>query len=156
LSSPKLSSPKPKTPIGYIELRVFSHATEDPQKVEVAVKNILPEKLAEEIVFTKTSLTGHHGNPIVLIQAELTDKAALPAVLEKIAAGLSVLDKQQLCEGLKLYMEKHNLFLRLDKQSAFLGILKLTANDPIHLKIHFKNKTPTQIEEICTQAGLIA
>jgi RNA binding exosome subunit len=55
-----------KPPIAYIDIRVFAHATEDPEKVLAAVRNILPTELEENLVFQKTGLTGHHGNPILL------------------------------------------------------------------------------------------
>ena len=143
-----------KFPIAYVEIRVFSHATEDPDKVEVAVKNALPENLASETKFTKTTLTGHHNNPIILLEAKLTDKAALPSLLQKIGSELGALDKEQFCTELKDHIERHTLFLRIDKQSAYLGKLRFSSNDPIHLKIHFKNKTPDEIHQICEQAGL--
>ncbi len=154
--APTLSSfPSSKFLIAYVEIRVFSQATEDLEKVQTAVRNILPEALAAEATFAKLSLTGHHGNPIVLLETKLTNKALLMAVLEKIAFSISALDKEQLSVELKQHIEKHNLYLRFDKQNAFLGTLKLTANDPIHLKIHFKNKTPQEIMNICKQAGLL-
>jgi RNA-binding protein len=144
-----------KPPIGYITIRVFSHATEDPEKVQTAIRNTLPEQLTANITFTQTSLTGHHGNPIIIYEAELTDKQALPAALEKIASALSPLDKEQLNSEMKQHIEKRNLYLRFDKQNAFLGTLKMSSNDPIHFKIHFKNKTPEEIIEICRKAGLL-
>ncbi len=154
--APNLSSPySSKYPIAYLEIRVFSHATEDMEKVEVAVRNTLPEALAAEIVFTKTNCVGHHGNPIVLMETKLTDKAMLPSALEKIALALTSLDKEQLALELKQHIEKHNMYLRFDKQNAFLGTLKLSSIDPIHFKIHFKNKTPDEIMEICKKVGLL-
>ena len=156
--APNLSIPhnsSSKYPIAYLEIRVFSHATEDLTKVEAAVRNTLTEALAEQLVLTKLSLTGHHGNPIVLLEAKLVDKKLLPQALEKFAASLSVLDKQQLSSEMAQHIEKHNLYLRLDKQNAYLGTLKLTLNDPIHFKIHFKNKTPQEIIDICKKAGLV-
>ncbi len=144
-----------KPPIAYITIRVFSHATEDPEKVQTAIRNTLPEQLTANITFTQTSLTGHHGNPIIIYEAELTDKQALPAALEKIASALSPLDKEQLNSEMKQHIEKRNLYLRFDKQNAFLGTLKMSSNDPIHFKIHFKNKTPEEIIEICRKAGLL-
>jgi hypothetical protein len=138
-----------------VEIRVFSHATEDIEKVQTAIKNTLPEALAAELVFTKSNLTGHYSNPIVILEAKLVNKAALPTVLEKLSVALSSLDKEQLCTDLKQHIEKHNLYLRLDKQNAYLGNLKLTSNDPIHFKIHFKNKAPEEIQQICEQAGLL-
>ena len=145
-----------KYPIAYLEIRVFSHATEDLGKVELAVRNTLPEALVENLVFTKLNLTGHHGNPIVLLEAKLKDKALLPLALKKIAFDLNSLYKEQLSLNIKQHIEKHNLYLRFDKQSAFLGRLTLTSNDPIHFKIHFKNKTAEQIIEVCGQAGLLS
>ena len=144
-----------KPPIGYIDIRVSAHATEDTEKVEAAVRNLLPTELAETLIFQKTSLTGHHGNPIILFTAQLTDKKTLPATLQKIGSALNSLDKEELCRNLKLHLEKRNLYLRFDKQAAFLGNIRFTQNDPIHLKIHFKNKTADEIAEICTSTGLI-
>lgn len=143
-----------KPPIAYIEIRVFAHATEDPEKVQAAVRNLLPEELAETLVFEKSTLTGHHGNPIVLFTATLKNKKLLPKALEKIGAGLASLDKEELWVNLKLHLEKSNMYLRFDKQSAYLGNIKFTKNDPIHLKIHFKDKSAPEIEELCKTAGL--
>jgi RNA binding exosome subunit len=144
-----------KPPIGYLDIRVFAHATEDTEKVQTAVRKLLPMELAETLVFEKTNLTGHHGNPIILFTAQLTDKKALPSLLEKIGFGLSALDKETLDRELKLHLEKRNLYLRFDKQSAYLGLYKLDQNDPIHMKIHFKNKTFEEIVDICRNAGLL-
>jgi RNA binding exosome subunit len=144
-----------KTPIGYIDMRVFAHATEDEEKVLTAARNTLPKELSENAAFQKTSLTGHHGNPIILFEAKFTDRQALPVVLEKIANSLSALDKETLNSEMKLHLEKRNLYLRFDKQSAYMGELKFSSNDPMHFKIHFKNKTPEEIMEICRETGLI-
>jgi RNA binding exosome subunit len=133
----------------------LAHATEDPEKVLTAVRNTLPRELSSNIAFQKTSLTGHHGNPLILFEAKLVDKQALPVVLEKIADGLSTLDKETLNNEIKLHLEKRNLYLRFDKQSAYLGELKFSSNDPIRFKIHFKNKTREEIMEICRGTGLL-
>ena len=144
-----------KPPIAYIDIRVFAHATEDPDKVQTAVRNLLPTELAQTLVFEKTSTTGHHGNPIILFTSKLTDKKLLPTALEKIGKDLGALDKEELNRNIKLHIEKGNLYLRFDKQSAFLGTLKFSQNDPIHLKIHFKNKTAQEITAISKQTGLL-
>ena len=144
-----------KPPIAYMDIRVFAHATEDPAKVQTAVRNIFPADLAETFVFQGTNLTGHHGNPIILFTAKLTDKKLLPKSLEKIGKDLGVLDKEELNHDIKLHIEKGNLYLRFDKQSAFMGALKFSQNDPIHIKIHFKNKTAQEIIEFSKQTGLL-
>jgi len=144
-----------KTPIEHIQIRVFAHATEDPEKVLTAVRNTLPKELNANITFRKTSLTGHHGNPITLFETKLTDKQALPTALEKIANDLSTLDKENLNSEIKLHLEKRDLYLRFNKQSAYMGELRFSSNDPVHFKIHFKNKTPEEIMEICKNIGLL-
>ena len=144
-----------KTPVGYVNIRVFAHATEDLEKVSRAVRNLLPEEINDNTVLQKTSLKGHHGNPIVLFKTKITDKKALPLVLKKIAERLSSLDKQTLDSEMKMHLEKRNLYLRFDKQSAYMGETKFASNDPIHFKIHFKNKTPKEITAICRETGLL-
>ena len=144
-----------KPPVGYIEVRVFAHATEDQAKVEAATKNLFPSSLFETIVFQKTTLSGHHQNPIILLETKLDNRKLLPTVLEQLGKSLSALDKEQLNEDIKLHLDKSNLYLRFDKQAAFLGTAKFTQNDPIHLKIHFKDKTSQEIVELAKQAGLL-
>ena len=144
-----------KSPVGYVNIRVFAHATENQEKVIQAVRNILPVELGESAVFKKTELTGHHGNPITLIAAELTDRQKLLSVLEKMGVGLPSLDKEALSVEMKLHLEKGNLYLRFDKQQAFLGELRFSSNDPIHFRVHFRNKSSDEIVAICKEAGLL-
>lgn len=144
-----------KLPIGYIDVRVFAHATEDPAKVEVATKNLFPLSFQETFVFKKTALSGHHQNPIILYEAQLTERKLLPEALQKFGAELSSLDKEQLDQDFKLHLDRGNLYLRFDKQAAYIDTLKFTQTDPIHVKIHFKDKSSQEIEELAKQAGLL-
>ena len=120
-----------------------------------AVRNMLPVELGEVAIFKKTGLTGHHGNPIMLIEVELADRQLLLGLLRKIGSGLTALDKETLSREMSLHLEKGNLYLRFDKQQAFLGKLRFTSNDPIHFKVHFRNKTADEIFEVCREAGLL-
>jgi len=60
-------------PIQSVELSTIAHATEDPSKVDKALQNLL---LGINQPFTRRYLEGHHGNPIVKIEAKLTDEMA--------------------------------------------------------------------------------
>jgi RNA binding exosome subunit len=144
-----------KPPIAYIDIRVFAHATENPDKIQTAIKNQLTADLAENLIFEKSALEGHHGNSITLFTVRLTDKKQFPLMMQRLGASLSALDKEALERDIKLHLEKGNLYLRLDKQSAFLGISKFTQNDPIHIKIHFKDKTAEEIIQFCKTIGLL-
>jgi RNA binding exosome subunit len=79
----------------------------------------------------------------------------LPTVLQKIGAGLTSLDKEQLDCDLKLHLDKRNLYLRFDKQFAFQGEARFSQNDPIHFKVHFKNKSFEEIVAFCREARLL-
>jgi RNA binding exosome subunit len=144
-----------KTPIAYIDIRLSAHATEDLNKVLEAFKNILPEGSEDKIVLEKTRLTGHHGNEITLIEAKIQDKHIVQGAFEKLSKGLSILEKNSLCNELSEHLERGNLYLRLDKQAAFLKKIKLGQTDPIHLRIHFKNPNLEEISTVCRKSGLI-
>jgi RNA binding exosome subunit len=144
-----------KSSIGYVDLRVFAHVTEDSEKVLTAVRNLLTMDLAETVQFKKNSLTGHHGNAITFFTTQLTEKKLLLALLEKFGQNITALDKEELNTNLNRHLEKTNLYLRFDKQAAFLGKIKFAQNDPIHLKIHFKNKSPDEILEILKKSEML-
>lgn len=141
--------------IAQINIRVSSHATEDPEKVQTAVRNLLPEENAADIVFEKNSLSGHHGNPIILFSTSIADKDLLPKMLDFLGSKLASLDKETLMQDLALHLEKSNMFLRFDKQVAFSGSVHFSNVDPIHVKIHFKTKNEDEIKQILQNSGLL-
>jgi RNA binding exosome subunit len=144
-----------KVPIGYIDIRVFAHATEDLDKVLTAARNILPPEKMDNVVFRKTNLTGHHGNPIVLLETRIKERDVAQAVFEKLSSGLSTLDKEQLNSEITQHLEKGNLYIRIDKQSACLNHVKLSSEDPIHFRIHFKKHSQKEVVEMCKKLGLL-
>ncbi|MDI6905094.1 MAG: RNA-binding domain-containing protein [Candidatus Bathyarchaeia archaeon] len=144
-----------KAPIGYIDIRVFAHATEDADKVLSAVRTILPTELVDKVVFKKTSLTGHYKNPIIFFETRIKEKDAVKAVFEKLASGLSSLDKELLNNQIKQHLDRGNLYIRLDKQDAYLNELKLCSIDPIHFRIHFKKSNPEEIVNVCKKFGML-
>ncbi|MEM3695613.1 MAG: RNA-binding domain-containing protein [Candidatus Bathyarchaeia archaeon] len=144
-----------KNPIGYIAIRVFAHATEDPEKVLTAVRNMLPPETLDAVAFKKSSLAGHHGNPIILFEARIKDKNAVQAIFGRIAAGLGIMDKEILNSEIESHLERGNLYLRLDKQSAYLNEARIAKADAIHFKIHFRKEKPKEILEICRKFGLL-
>ncbi|MEM4701122.1 MAG: RNA-binding domain-containing protein [Candidatus Bathyarchaeia archaeon] len=145
-----------KTPVAYIEIRVFAHATEDEEKVLTAVRNTLPSHVAENLAFKRSSLAGHHGNPIVLFEAKIRDKEQAKAFLQKLASSLNSLDKETLANEIEQHIEKGCLYLRLDKQSAYLNEIKLCTTDPIHFRIHFRRANPKEIVSFCQEIGIIS
>ena len=142
-------------PIAYVDVRVFAHATEDLEKVQKAVRNVLPSESADSVTFKKTALTGHHGNSITLFETRIKNKKVARALLEKLASGLSMVDKEALNSEIAQHLESGNLYIRLDKQSAYLGELRLSSTDPIHLRMHFRKPSTEEVLDICRKFGLL-
>ena len=146
----------PQIPIAYIDIELFAHATEDSEKVKKAVKNILPADRAEEIDFKKNSLKGHHGNPIVVFEAKIEGKELVKAVVDSVFSRLSTLDKEALRREVERHVEKGSFYVRLDKQAAFQGVVKLGTADPIRLRIRFRKGKISDIVKICEELGILA
>jgi len=144
-----------KSPIAYIEVSFFAHATEDPEKVVKAAQNVISTGLVEKIIFKKTSLKGDHGNLIMFFKARTEEESIAESVVNHISLRLSALDKEVLLRDLGLHLEKGSLYIRLDKQAAFKGNLRLSTGDPIHLRIRFKKRKKEDIAKICGELGLV-
>ena len=142
-----------KVPIAYIDIRVFAHATEDTEKVLSAVRNVLSTEMVDKVVFKKTNLKGHYANPIILVETRIKKKDA-QGLFEKLASGLSSLDRELLKKKIIQHLKRGNLFIRLDKQSAYQGELRLCSTDPIHLQIHFRKSSSEEIVETCKKFGM--
>ena len=142
-------------PITYIAVSAFAHATEDLDKVVKAVQQVLPNDQTE-IRFNKSSLTGHYGNPITLVEAKIRDKQTILSLIEKLASNLSPLDKEILRRDIHVHFEKGNLYIRLHKQLAFQGKVALGRSDPIRMRIRFKTKEIEDVITICKEWGVLA
>jgi len=142
-------------PIAYVDIRFFAHATEDMDKVVEAVHQVLPSDRIEGIVFDKSNLQGHYGNPITLFEAKIKDKETIRALVENLSSHLSELDKETLSREINLHVEKGSLYIRLDKQAAFQGKLKLCTSDPIHIRIRFRKTKIEDIVKICQEIGML-
>jgi RNA binding exosome subunit len=142
--------------VAYVDIRVFSHATEDEDKVLEAVRKILPTDFQKDIEFEKHNLHGHYGNPITFFETRVQNKEVLKAIVENLSSHLSTLDKETLRSRISEYTEKGSLFIRLDKQAAFQREFRLEQVDPIRIHLRFKKEKTEDITEICRALGIIS
>ncbi len=142
-------------PIAYVDVRFCAHATEDLNKVMEAVQNILPTEHLEEIIFKRSSLDGHYGNAIIFFETRIKDKIIIKALIEQLAANLSILDKDELDRIMYRCVEKGSLYIRLDKQAAFKGKTKLVTSDPIRIRIRFRKSKTEDVIAVCKEIGMI-
>ena len=138
-----------------MDIRFCAHATEDVDKVMEAVQKVLPSDLAEDVAFKRSSLEGHYGNPITFFETRIKDKETVRALVEKLSANLSSLDKEELGRNINRYFEKGSLYIRLDKQVAFQGKIRLVTSDPIRIRIRFRKNKIEDVVEICRELGVL-
>ncbi len=105
-----------------MDFRTFVHATEDEGRVRAALDFVTGGADPEA-----TPAEGHHGNPIVILGSRLEQGGPIDAFWRRMAEAEQVepiLDQsdQRLDEDLYLH-------LRLDKQEAFRGRLRVADHD---------------------------
>jgi RNA binding exosome subunit len=142
-------------PIAYVDVSFFAHATEDEAKAIEATRNLLPTSQLENIVFNRSNLRGHHGNPITLFETKIKEKDIVKAVAENLASNLGALDKETLLREINLHVEKGSLYLRFDKQAAFQGTFKLGVADPIRVRLRFNKNQLEDVVQICKEIGML-
>ncbi len=101
-----------KLPIHWIEVRTYSHATEDETRVSAALAFVLPEGQSVREV-----LEGHFGNVLVRLTRRIEDGRSIRATWERWStAGLP----QSLESDVDARVDEDGvLHFRLDKQAAF-------------------------------------
>lgn len=141
-----------------MEISSFIHATEDPDKVIAACRNVLPADYAGEIAFERRHLLGHYRNPITLLRARIKRKQVVAAFIENLAGSLSDVEKRFLSSDVSRRIDdKGALYLRLDKQEAFQGQMKLGNMDPIRitLKLFRRRKSLEETIDFYRSLGLL-
>jgi len=120
--------------IHYITLDVFVHATEDPSRVENALRLFVPEDCKINVSKTR----GHFGNPITIFTAKL-EKGACKSFIE-ILKSLPATELSKLRRELAQRVDDDcNFHVRLDKQSAHNGIVRLAqTEDAIDIRMKVK------------------
>jgi RNA binding exosome subunit len=118
-----------------VEISVFIHATEDRAKVLRAVRNLFPRD-AEFPSYTETNLEGYFGDPITPLYFLVKNRRPASELFNHIVQNLSSLDYVTMLDELPQRIdETKNLYLRFDKQKAFLGKPALERHDAIRVKV---------------------
>ncbi|WP_226479077.1 RNA-binding protein [Natrinema amylolyticum] len=114
----------PQIPLHYVDLRTFCYATEDEKRVEEALRTFLPDGDDDEpFELERTESEGHYGDRILVLSARVENADDVRHVLSRLADLESFEDLiDELDERVT---ENTELFLRLDKQAAFAGDVRL-------------------------------
>jgi len=119
----------PRVPFHYIDLRTFCYATEDEKRVEDTLRTFLPE----EFDLDRVENAGHHGDRIVVLSARVETADEMRVVLDRLAE-LDAIDR--VLEELEDRVDDNcSFFLRLDKQAAFNGLVRLGEGITLRAKV---------------------
>ena len=131
--------------IHYIHLRTSAQATEDPEKVRSALKLLLPPpgqlaKKKDSITMHETITTGYHSNSIIVMEAELKQNKDCQYLVDRIKEHLGPAGISRLtAELLQRVDDDCNLYIRFNKQEAYLGkLMATTKSDSILVRIKIK------------------
>ncbi|MHA1408965.1 MAG: RNA-binding domain-containing protein [Candidatus Odinarchaeia archaeon] len=134
-----------------IEFEVFSHATEDKQKVISAVKNLIPPDFHSGLEICENMLIGHYHNPIIKINILLSNDHAVLETLYYIFSSMSKNEKDNILKRLSSFIDDSGtLYIRLNKQDAYNHkiSLKTEPGSIIRISVHILKKGPLTREEI--------
>jgi len=130
-----------------VEISTIAHATDDLEKVQAALRTILPDSLKERQLFTRKHIEGHHRNPIVTFDARLTKPAEVNEFTSYFLSQLSKSEKLLIERNLALHSDPEgNLYIRIDKQQAFRGMVELGDEDPIRVRMKFSRLSGEAME----------
>ena len=106
-----------------LHARAFSLATEDLDKVKTALLNAVGDR---EITVSKVE--GHHGNPIQILEAVVESEVDIVGFFRR----LNHADVEELGRTLDARVDDGcNLFVKIDKQAAFKGVVEMGSGDDI-------------------------
>mgnify|MGYP003836113737 CR=1 FL=1 len=118
-------------PFHYIDLRAFCYATEDEKRVTEALQTLLPE----EFEIQRIENEGHHGDRILVLSARVENADDMRVVLDRLGE-LPAEQRQRLLGELdERVTDNTELFLTLEKQSAFRNDVRLGDGITVRAKV---------------------
>jgi hypothetical protein len=123
-----------------VEARAYSRATEIVERVNAAVLNTFPEDLSSKVQMSSATTEGYNQIPIVVIAATIKDRISSEIAGDYLLRALSPNDRETLINTIRQRLDDRCvLFIRLDKQAAYLGRLQLaTEPDVISIQVHIR------------------
>ena len=114
-----------------ITFEVIIHATEDKKKILDSIDELFEIKEQE---FIEEKLSGHFGNPILLLKVRIYKKRA-EGFLKKLISKISKLQMNEFLQEIDMHFEDSSLFLRVGKQDIIRKSVSFQQNDAIKIKI---------------------
>lgn len=133
-------------PFHYLDLRAFSYATESDRRVETALRTLLPE----EHTIDRADGTGHYGDRILILSARVETAAEMRSVLQRLTDGdILTAVSPELSDRVS---ENQELYVTVDKQAAYNGVVTLGEGIRLRGKIEAYPATRERAKENLTEA----
>src|SRR5213080_3826028 len=123
-----------------------------PRSPQLSMQPKTPKKLPRQYETSRCEMPagstvnrakGHHGNEIVTMVFTIRNAKNVEGFLRNIWNGLSQLDRTEVHSSLTSRIDNAGtLFLRIDKQEALKGRIRLQETDPIKIAISFRTMSP--------------
>lgn len=118
--------------VRYIKATAYCHATEDCSKVSKALSVVAQGDVVVE------AFAGYHGNTIVALRVE-AEGCVATEIFSNILKLLDDLNFNILINSLEIF--KNRIYIRLNKQKAYMGVLELDpGDDVIHVEARMSRK----------------
>lgn len=144
--------------VSNLEFQTLVHSTEDPIKVRTALVNAILPLDPDAISISSKEMRGHYKNSLILLRGKIEDEHLLERTLEHMSLKLPVADKEVIALRFGLMSDRSgSLYLRFDKQMAYVGELRLGRHDPVRVKIKFSPRyvRSRSVYSLCQEIGIV-
>ena len=124
-----------------IEARAYSRATEISERVATAIQGIFPENVRSNVSISVENVEGQYGDSISIVTGLLDNRNECEISFDFMLKHMEKKDRRAIKRTLDLRLNNNCVFfLRIDKQGAFLGKIRLADNTGvIRTRIYFKD-----------------
>jgi len=138
-------------PFHYIDLRAFCYVTENEQRVEDALGQLLPA----EFELDRAESAGHYGDPILVLSARVESQTGMQAILDGLRTLPDGARNRLDAELDERVDEDCSFFVSLDKQAAAGGAVCLGDGISLRAKVEaYPAKRESAIKAI-RSAGVV-
>jgi len=122
-----------------VKIDLILRATEDFQKIADPLNDLFAIEMEE---IAKQELSGHFGNPILMLHVEVKKKRA-DQFIKKLVSLITRDTMNELLTKIEEHIFESTMYIRFSKQNLVKKILTLEEKDPIRIAIY----TPTYVKK---------
>lgn len=132
-----------------IEARAYTRATEISERVSTAIHGIFPENIRQNVSISEETAEGQSGDSISIVTGLLDNKNECEISFDFMLKQMDKKDRRAIKRTLDLRLNNNCVFfLRIDKQGAFLGKIRLADNaDVLRIRIYFRDSPRCKKED---------